>query len=68
MIAIDKDDACERFREFMVYRTWLHGEGELLADEDYASLKARDGKFWESLSKNEVCYLIGFIDGWRRSR
>jgi hypothetical protein len=60
-------DPAEAFREFVTRRTWLHGEGRLLSDQDYASLKARDGKFWKSLKPFQISYLMGFMAGWRAS-
>jgi len=68
MRAIVDDDACERFREFVMRRSWLGGGGKLLTAANYASLKKRDGKFWGSLTENEAYYLVGFMDGWRQAR
>jgi hypothetical protein len=58
----------ERFRQFVTRRSWLHGKGRLLSDDDYASLKNRDDRFWNNLTHDRKMYLLGFMDGWKYAR
>lgn len=54
----------ETLREFFVRRTWLHGEGRMISDSEYQSLKDRDGRFWSEINPYRREYFHGFIDGW----
>ncbi len=58
----------EEFREFFVRRPWLHGHDRMISDDDYLSLKNRDGKYWNELSPNDVNWFSGFIEGWLESK
>lgn len=60
----------ESIREFFVRRPFLYGDDPELPirAHEYASLKARDGKFWTKLPKYRQLYLLGFISGWKHSR
>ena len=55
----------EKFREFIVRRPFLHGDGCMISDAEYKSLKARDGYFWSSLDPSRAHYLHGYLEGWK---
>lgn len=55
----------EKFRTFVVRRAWLRLDGDLLNEQDYQSLKARDGRFWGSLNESQRQYLLGYADGFK---
>jgi hypothetical protein len=57
-----KDD--ETIRQFFSRRTWMHGEGRLISDEEYAALMRRE----LVLPEKRVEYLLAFIDGWKAAK